>query len=116
MDLLPTTARVAELLYSGLDLTDRVNRLLVRLEIGLPSQIVELASEAGTRLNRGDYLRLIKAGLATVEVLKSASDESILPCVDDDRGKLAHIRSAVIRAELKAETVVSTPIFPEYQP
>lgn len=116
VDLLPTTVRVAELLYPGLDLTDRLNRLLVRLEIGLPPAIVGLAAEVGSRLTRGDYLRLIRAGMANIEALKTAPDEIILLCVDNDRSKLDHIRWAVVRAEIKATTQVTPPILPEYQP
>jgi helicase len=54
-DLLPAVARVATFLHPGLDLTDRVSRLLVRLELGVPAPAVALARSAGTKLGRPDY-------------------------------------------------------------
>jgi hypothetical protein len=37
-----------------LDLADRISRLLVRLELGIPPGAVMLARHAGVRLSRGD--------------------------------------------------------------
>jgi hypothetical protein len=77
-DLLPTVARVAELLHPGLDLAERRARLLTRLEVGVPSMAVDLAAQLGTHLVRGDYQRLIKAGLCNIESVEKSSDETIL--------------------------------------
>jgi helicase len=98
-----------------LDLSERLNRLLVRLELGVPSSIVELATQLGNRLTRGDYLRLIRSGLANVETLKSVDDQTILPCVGNDSDKLEHIRLAIIRVDMKNKIEVPSPILPEYQ-
>src|SRR5690349_2378062 len=62
-DLLLAVTRVAELLHPGLDLSERCSRLLTRLEVGVPAAAVPLAAQAGTRLTRGDYLSLLRAGL-----------------------------------------------------
>jgi len=58
-DMLPTAARVAEILHPTLDLGDRVARLTIRLTYGIPSAAVELARELGSELLRGDYCRLV---------------------------------------------------------
>lgn len=42
-DVLPTIAQVAELLHPTLNLADRVTRLLIRLNLGVPVQIIDLA-------------------------------------------------------------------------
>jgi helicase len=43
-DLLPTVGRIAEILTKDLALGNRVERLLTRLEIGVPSVAVDLAN------------------------------------------------------------------------
>lgn len=94
-DLLPTVARVAELLHPGLDLGSVQRRLVVRLELGVPEQAVPLGLRAGGELSRADYLALLRAGLIDLEALRTAEDEAILPHIRDDQGKLAAIRRAL---------------------
>lgn len=113
-DLLPAVARVATILHPDLDLTERIPRLLVRLELGVPSGAVALARFAGNRLVRGDYQALVKAGLNTPEAIETASDEAILLCVGRDAGKVRVVREAA--AAIRTEPpVVSAPIFPDYE-
>jgi helicase len=66
-DLLPVVSRVAELIHPGLELGERTNRLLVRLEIGIPAKIVGLGKLLGDKLSRGDYLKLVQANLCDME-------------------------------------------------
>lgn len=115
VDLLPTTARVAELLYPDLDLSERLDRLLIRLELGGPPEIVDLGRELGHRLTRGDYLRLIRTGLANVETVQAVDDDAILPCVDGDINKLSQVRSAITRVAMRNRTKIVSPILPEYR-
>ncbi len=74
-DVLPVVARTAEILHSGTDLTKQTAALLVCLEIGLPKEFAPLALAAGRALNRGEYLRLLTAGLGTPEAVRDAHDE-----------------------------------------
>jgi helicase len=76
-DLLETVCRVAELKYPGLDLRERVARLLVRLHLGVPSEVLELAELFGNGLSRGDYLNLLNARLNTLASVDVASDEQL---------------------------------------
>jgi hypothetical protein len=115
VDLLPTTARVAELLYPDLDLSERLDRLLIRLELGVPPEIVDLGKELGHRLTRGDYLRLIRTGLANVETVQAVDDDAILLCVDGDINKLSQVRSAITRVAMRNRTKIVSPILPEYR-
>lgn len=91
-DLLPTVTKVAELLHPGLDLSDRLTKLLVRLELGLPTNAVEIAKPLKNQINRGDYLRLVNSGLTSVEAMKNCSDEILLNCLDRSRSKLSTIK------------------------
>ncbi len=112
-DLLPAVARVAHFLYPDMELADRVARLLIRLELGVPGGAVEIARHAGTRLARGDYQDLVKAGLNTVEAIESANDDVILNCLSGDREKLRIVRNSAgaIRAEPHQDPAPSLPAY-----
>jgi helicase len=96
-DLLGTAARVAELVHPDLQLGERVERLNLRLTLGITGAAVELARYAGGDLSRGDYRRLIAAGLCDFESILTAEDEALLACVDGNRGRLGILRSAAER-------------------
>ena len=65
-DVLPTAARVAEILHPTLNLEDRIGRLAIRLTFGIPGPAVDLAREAGAELLRGDYCRWSMLELLTL--------------------------------------------------
>jgi hypothetical protein len=96
-DLLPTAARVAEILHPTIDLQDRVSRLTIRLTYGIPGVAVDLAREAGNALLRGDYCRLAKADLCEPDAIGAAEESKLLDCVDGDRRKLESLRDAALR-------------------
>jgi hypothetical protein len=111
-DMIPVTARVAEILHPTLDLGDRVKRLTIRLTYGVPSEAVELAQYAGADLLRGDYCRLAAARLCEPDRINVAPDEQILVCVDKDKRKLALVRDVAKEiAKRRAEAVTfSVPV------
>jgi hypothetical protein len=113
-DLLPAVARVATILHPELDLTERIPRLLVRLELGIPAGAVALARHAAARLTRGDYQELVKASLNTPEAVEAANDEALLTCVGGDAEKVRAVReaAAAIRAEPQS---VPAPALPDYE-
>lgn len=114
-DILPTVLRVAELLYPDLDLGARGHRLLTRLELGVPSALVDLAAQIGNRLDRGDYQALVKAGLSGIDAVESASDDVILVALGNSREKLSEVRRGAIRhREQQRRISTSTPILPPY--
>lgn len=115
IDLLPTVARVAELLHSELDLSIQLARLLTRLEVGIPGAAVALATHAGSRLGRGDYLSLIKSGLCDIEVIEGSSDDALLVCLRNNQQKLAEVRTAVQAfREQEADPLLTLPLLPLY--
>jgi replicative superfamily II helicase len=115
-DVLPMIARVAELLHIGLDLSDRVGRLVVRLEYGVTPDVIELARHAGRTLGRGDYRRLSAAGLTNPEFIDDAADSVLLAHIDKDSEKLMIVRSYAERARLEATAIaVAPPSLKPYQ-
>jgi hypothetical protein len=115
-DLLPTAARVAEILNPDLDLAERVARLAVRLTLGVPAAAVELAQLAGADLLRGDYRRLVNARLCDPDAIDGADDRSLLNCVDGDVRKLEIVRraSGEVRQRREWAAAVSVPILEPY--
>jgi helicase len=112
-DLLPVATRVAEILHPSLDLGKRVARLLIRLEIGVPDAAADLAAVAGSRLARGDYHRLLKAGRCTIDAVEQSSDEELLDYLTSDKEKVAVLRNAVrTHCERQNDQEASTPILP----
>jgi replicative superfamily II helicase len=94
-DVLPMIARAAELLHAGVDLEQRVARLLVRLDLGIQGPAVDLARFTQRALDRADYRRLSEAGLTTREALACAGDDALLPLLGNARRKLAAVRDAL---------------------
>jgi replicative superfamily II helicase len=117
-DLLPAVTKVAELLHPGFDLSVRRARLLARLEIGVPAELADLAMYAGNRLTRGDYQRLKKAGICSIDMLEKNSDENVISSLGETRNNIEKL--AVIRAATQAyrdqhrEQNTEMPILPPY--
>ena len=113
-DLLPAVARVATILHPELDLTERVPRLLMRLELGVPAGAVALARHAGALLTRGDYQALVKASLNTPEAVEASNDETLLTCVGGEVEKVHVVReaAAAIREEPQ---LVPAPALSDYE-
>jgi replicative superfamily II helicase len=110
-DLLGTAAQVAALVHPELDLGNRVERLNVRLTLGVPAAMVDIARHAGTALTRGDYRRLHAAGFRGHDEIAGADDEALLACLDDDRGRLTVARAAAATlAEERARAHGQVPV------
>lgn len=114
-DLLPTVVRVAELLHPGLDLSDRLTRLVTRLEVGVPGAAVDLATQTGTKLSRGDYHRLLKAGLCAIDAIEQSDDAVLLVCLENNPTKLRAVRRGVqlFREQENLQTL-QVPTIPAY--
>jgi replicative superfamily II helicase len=115
-DLLPTAARVAEILHPNLDLRDRVGRITIRLTFGIPSPAVDLAREAGTELLRGDYCALAKANLCDAAAIEAASDDNLLACLGNDPAKLTIVRDAAeaMMARHRTLSIATSPVLEPY--
>ncbi|MEJ0053158.1 MAG: DEAD/DEAH box helicase [bacterium] len=114
-DVLPTIARIAELLNPGFDLSNRVSRLLIRLEIGVPAAGVELGSRIGRILTRGDYLNLLKAGISTAEQFETADEKVLLSCLGDSTDKLEQAKLALENTSQEEPAPMMPPILPAYE-
>jgi helicase len=114
-DILPTIAGIAETLHVGLDLSERVRKLLIRLEFGIPAVAVDLATQVGNVLTRGDYQKLIHAGLANMEAIENSTDTILLEYLDHSLEKVSFIREAVIKHKERITSPISYPLLPSYE-
>jgi helicase len=96
-DVLPMIGRTAELLHAGLELEQRVARLVLRLDLGIQGPAVDLARFAERSLGRADYRRLCDARMTDRDTLAAADEGVLLPLLGGDRKKLEALRSALVR-------------------
>jgi helicase len=94
-DLVPLACGVAEILHPELDLTEVRESLLLRLELGLPEEAVQIAEAMGDRLTRADYLVLVAAGHTSPEAISAAEDEALAGALGNDLGKQLALREAM---------------------
>ena len=117
-DILPVVADIAQVLHHDLDLAERIRKLLIRLEIGIPAKIVGLAGYVGAILSRGDYQRLLSVGLSTLEETEKASDQQLLEHLDGSVGKLEAVRKATQKAKedlTVTSNQIGSPVLPPYE-
>jgi helicase len=115
-DLLGIAARVAELLHADIKFENRIERLSLRLTLGIPGPAVDLARHAGADLPRGDYRRLVAAGLCDDKTIGAASDDALLACLDGDRRRLSIVRSAAAALAAAKEEASSQQPVPTLEP
>lgn len=114
-DVLPMIGRVAELLHAGLELEQRVAKLVLRLDLGIQGPVVDLARYAERNLDRADYRRLCDARMTERDALVAAEDNALLPLVGSDRRKLVALRDAVERWRLARPPAPPAVALPAYQ-
>ena len=76
------------------DLETKVESLAIRLELGISENMVWLATELGRDLARGDYLKLRRAELTTLETIDSVDHSSLIEIIGNEH-KATRIRDAV---------------------
>ncbi len=99
-DMLRIAADIAEILHPGLDLAERVGRLLVRLDLGIEGAAVDIGRHARGHLSRSDYRKLVAEGFTSASQLKAADEGRLAELLDGDRTKLKVVREV---AEMMAE-------------
>jgi hypothetical protein len=116
IDVLPLVGKVAALLHPGIDFSERVERLLIRMEVGVTGQVVELARHAMTLLTRKEYEMLTAANLASIDDLVAAEDAPVLAALAGRTAALVAVRRACKEALAIRERLAkaNVPILPVY--
>jgi hypothetical protein len=76
-DLLPAVAAVVRELAPDSAYGDLVGRTMLRLELGIPAEVVDLARLDGLRVTRAQWLSLHQSGLETAEAIRETADETL---------------------------------------
>lgn len=87
-DLLPAVMEILHALEPQHDYSAEVGKLLIRLELGIPGDTVDVARLMGAQLSRGQYLQLRRQGLHQLEALVAASEDDLAPIVGDKAPEL----------------------------
>jgi helicase len=90
-DLLPVAISVAEILRD-VDLAERQDDLMLRLELGIPADLLPVARLCRGRLTRAEYLRLRATGLGTVEALADVKIEDLAERLGGDGQRAKAVR------------------------
>jgi helicase len=97
-DVIGTVIDIAREIHPDADLEDLARLLPVQLELGIPREMVPLATHIAAELARHDYLRLADQSLTDQERILEADDETLLRCLSGDRPKLQLLRRAAMEA------------------
>ncbi len=84
-DLLPAVAAVVRSLDPAQAVDTLVARTMLRLELGIPADLVDLAEVLTTFLTRPQWMRLETAGLVTIPAIETASLAALTEILGDQR-------------------------------
>ncbi|KKX47290.1 hypothetical protein L950_0227330 [Sphingobacterium sp. IITKGP-BTPF85] len=111
-DILPTVSAIAEILHPEVNFGERVSKLLLRLELGIPSSIVELAEILGRTLNRGEYLELLKIGIINKDRFINADKQVLLSILSYDKIDETNFKiEKYIQEQLNVSAIVEIPLY-----
>ena len=111
--VLPIVASITEILKPEIKLTERIPKLLLRLELGVPSSIIELAKVLGRTLNRGEYLELLKREIMTTDQFSATDERILLEIFPSD--KVEEIRCKIEQNIQEQSTKIELPEIPLYE-
>ena len=114
-DVLPMIARAAELLHPAVELQVRTSRLVLRLDLGIPSPAVGIATYLRRDFDRADYRRLCEARLTEHDAIAAADDARLLGVLANDIRKVAILREAVARWRAARPPRAPAAALPPYQ-
>jgi helicase len=94
-DLIGVVARIGSLVSSdGAEVAGNVDDINVRLELGIPNDMLWLARQAKRGLERGDYLALKREGLVSPEAIETGDAAALTRAVRSE-AKRTLIRAAI---------------------
>ena len=91
-DVLDAVATVASL-RANLDCAEISDQLAIRLQFGVPTEMVALADTYGDNLTRGDYLALHRVGLLDTAAIEATADDDLAELLTP--AALAQVRGVV---------------------
>lgn len=101
IDLLPVVVNVTEIVRE-VDLSERLHDLMLRLDLGLPADLLDMVRICRASLTRTEYFLLSRAGLATLDALASANIKDIAEHLGGDKARAKAVRERARTAKKQA--------------
>jgi replicative superfamily II helicase len=102
-DLLPAVGAVARELDPDHAVDDLVERTMLRLELGISADLIDLARAINTPLTRPPWMRLRAAGHLTVEAVEQLNVRGLGRILGDERG------AEIMQRELRDSNALARP-------
>jgi replicative superfamily II helicase len=93
-DVIDVVANIATYYGKVLPADTSVDDLALQLELGIPSESLELARRCGNSLTRGDYLALLDAGYVTSADIVEAEEADLAKLLDASKAQLLKAETA----------------------
>jgi helicase len=110
-DLVAAVIRVFEFLHPDIAVGDVAERTMVRLELGIPTELAELGTVLGAELSRSQYLSLLERGIMTPEQFESAEPIALVDCLRATQNHVLELQEAVQEGKRRREGVL-VPLLP----
>jgi hypothetical protein len=110
-DLIPAVTRVFFFLHPDVAIGDVAERTMVRLELGLPVELVELGLIFGAALTRAQYLRLLERGITAPEQFKATESTVLIEDLGIAEAQIAELHT-LLQTYRSQQNDTITPLLP----
>ena len=110
-DLIPAVVRVFTFLHPDIPVDSVSERTMVRLELGIPVELVELGTVLGGTLTRAHYLSLLEQDLTTPDQFTAADAVTMAAHLGVTESRAAELQD-VLRARRRQQDVAAVPLLP----
>ncbi|MDL2082092.1 DEAD/DEAH box helicase [Streptomyces sp. GXMU-J15] len=110
-DLIPAIVRVFSFLHPEVVIGDVAERTMVRLELGLPVELVEIGLILGSALTRAQYLSLSESSCATPQQFETASVETLSSRLGVTEVRASELQD-LLRERQRQESAALLPLLP----
>ncbi len=107
-DLLPAVGAVLNELAPDQEIETLIDRTMLRLELGISADLVELASCPNVELTRPQLLRLRAAGLSSPQAIRKSTESQVTLMIGAGPGRRL-LEALTASADVEPPLVVSTP-------
>ncbi|RSM37841.1 DEAD/DEAH box helicase [Amycolatopsis balhimycina DSM 5908] len=102
-DLVPAVMRVFTFLHPDVATSSLAERTMVRLELGIPAELVDLGMVLGAELTRAQYLALLGHGITTPDEVEASDVESLADHLNVSTARAAELQAFLHNRERQSE-------------
>ncbi|PWK81953.1 hypothetical protein C8D88_11569 [Lentzea atacamensis] len=109
--LTPAVMRVLAFLHPEIATGDLAERTMVRLELGIPAELVELGMVLGAELTRAQYLSLLQAGITSPDEVEASDATSLANCLTVSEARATQLQ-ALLHERVRQSNESFAPLLP----